>query len=539
MTDIHDDGLYGDLVYLRPDVKAELLTARWYTWSHLLSPVQHALNLTFRQVPMIEAYLADPEGHADALDDPAMLCAPVLRCPAAEASQMHDLLERLRTECSAAMAFAHDVMDTDQRLFAERGGGSIEHIYESLPASLRGLVELSRDHRNQAGIRIFEELLGDSPIDPSTLQEVSLVALADSERPFFLNSPRTRSKERFDIALPFRDSRWDGLIASRYRPSSFNTLCDTLAIAGKDRTSFRRYFTSRAPHQQTLPPPSGACRVRYFGHACVLVETAEVSILIDPLTTWDVADTVSHLTFGDLPERIDYVFITHNHHDHFVPEMIWQLRERIGTVVVPANNPACFGDPSFRVALTALGVSGVTVVAPMQTVPVPGGTLTSLPFLGEHAELDIYAKHALHIDLLGQSMVFLADSRCVDSTLYRRIAARTKRVDALFIGMECDGAPLTWLYGPYLSTMVTRREDESRRLSGSDAARGLSLINELNPRMVYVYAMAIEPWLAHLAGLSYEPSSVQITESDKLVASCREKGIPARRLAGCQELPIG
>lgn len=37
-------------------------------------------------------------------------------------------------------------------------------------------------------------------------------------------------------------------------------------------------------------------------------------------------------TFNDLPDRIDYVVISHNHQDHCSPEVLMQLRHKIGTV---------------------------------------------------------------------------------------------------------------------------------------------------------------------------------------------------------------
>ena len=37
-------------------------------------------------------------------------------------------------------------------------------------------------------------------------------------------------------------------------------------------------------------------------------------------------------------------------------------------------------------------------------------------------------------------------------------------------------------------------------------------------------------------GLAYTPDSMQIVESDKFVARCREAGIPSERIYGCQEL---
>lgn len=531
--------MHDDHVFLCADTRIELLTARWHTWPHLLSPIQHALTLTFRQIPMIEEFLADPHAHVAMNDDPEMMGAPVLHAGTNDVQALTSLLSQLQTERAPAIQFARDVVELQCLLAKDPSGQSLEHMYSALPPSLRGLVEITRDHHNRACIRIFEELMTGSEIDPASLQEISLVRLKDAERPFFLNTPRMYGPDRFDIRVSFRDPRATSLIAARTWPTKFGDLCDALGIAESDRARFGTYFTMEGQPRAQGAPPKGSVRVRYFGHASVLLETDAVTILIDPMVTWDTADRDGHLTFDDLPDRIDYVFITHNHHDHFVPEILWHLRTRIGTVLVPANNLGGLVDPSLQLALSSLGIESIQVMRPMQTIQIPGGTLTSLPFLGEHAELSIYSKHALHVALHGRSMVFLADSRCVDRALYRRLAGRIGRVDAIFVGMECVGAPLTWMYGPYLTALVTRREDEGRRLNGSDAERAWAVVEELKPTMVYVYAMGLEPWLSHLAGLSYSESSPQILESDELISRCMNSGISARRLCGCEELEIG
>jgi hypothetical protein len=54
-------------------------------------------------------------------------------------------------------------------------------------------------------------------------------------------------------------------------------------------------------------------RVRYFGHACVLVETA---VLTDPFVSYDYPAEVPRYTLADLPDQIDYALITHAHSDH-------------------------------------------------------------------------------------------------------------------------------------------------------------------------------------------------------------------------------
>jgi len=45
----------------------------------------------------------------------------------------------------------------------------------------------------------------------------------------------------------------------------------------------------------------------------------------------------------------------------------------------------------------------------------------------------------------------MADFRIVESKLYENVHRLIDDIDVLFLDMECDGAPLTWLYGPLLT----------------------------------------------------------------------------------------
>lgn len=42
-------------------------------------------------------------------------------------------------------------------------------------------------------------------------------------------------------------------------------------------------------------------------------------------------------------------------------------------------------------------------------------------------------------------------------------------VDIIFIGMECQGAPISWLYGPLFSHIFEHQHDRERK--GGDAKR--------------------------------------------------------------------
>jgi hypothetical protein len=102
--------------------------------------------------------------------------------------------------------------------------------------------------------------------------------------------------------------------------------------------------------------------------------------------------------------------------------------------------------------------------------------------------------------------------------------------------MECDGAPLTWLYGPLLTQRLERGMDESRRLSGSNFEQARSLVDEFKCKEVYIYAMGQEPWLNYIMSLKYTEESRPIVESRRLLAYCRERGIQAELLFGEREI---
>jgi hypothetical protein len=102
--------------------------------------------------------------------------------------------------------------------------------------------------------------------------------------------------------------------------------------------------------------------------------------------------------------------------------------------------------------------------------------------------------------------------------------------------MECDGAPLSWIYGPLITRRVQRTMDQSRRLSGSDYEKGIDIVRRFNCKQVYVYAMGQEPWLNYVMSKKYTETSSPIIESNALLADCEAHGIVAERLFGEKEI---
>src|SRR3546814_19411744 len=60
-------------------------------------------------------------------------------------------------------------------------------------------------------------------------------------------------------------------------------------------------------------------------------------------------------------------------------------------------------------------------------------------------------------------LLFAADSNAIDPQLYARLRPLVGRIDTLFLGMECRGAPMSWLYGCLLPFVAARGKDPDRK----------------------------------------------------------------------------
>ncbi len=482
-----------DIVFLSPQTKLEPLVCRWYAWPHLISPAQLALHIEYRLLPLLHSFVSNPSVHVSANRDPSMYGGPFMSLTEQDVTGVQQLIEHTTASCADLITLAKDLRAVAGKLEEQAGGFSLNDFYATLPTSLQGLVEYLYDANSHASIRLFEDLVYDE-YPTSHAQEIMLQVTGERDRHFFMSTPR----------LPGDDS-----LSFRMRFSFFTTAAP---VAKPDR------------HVE-----DDGVRMRFFGHACVLFQTADTAVLFDPFVGIEPG-TDQRLTLNDLPDFIDYVVLTHNHQDHFNPEMLIQLRHRIGRVLVPSNNNGSVTDPSMLLTLRELGFDAVDVLEPFDTVELPEGEILSLPFTGEHADLNIYSKQAIALSLKGRKFLFLIDSDGRDPMLYQRLMRRIGAIDALFIGMECNGAPLNWLYEPLMNKPLNRRNNESRRLSGADSARAWSILSVVKAPEVFVYAMGQDPWMKYIMGLEYEPDSIQLTESNAFIEQCNAAGIRAGRL---------
>jgi len=525
-----------DKFYLRQNIQVEPLVDRWYAWPHLIPPATAARNMTGRHYRIMDSYINSPQLHANAVKNPKMLGGPFIDYAGERVNEIRELRRRTQDERKQLMDLSNAIVALDELLRSSAKGYSLHPLYAKVPDPLKGYVELFYDLNHQPSFRLIEPLLYKSYYD-RTLQSFMLQTLTGDNRPFILSTPRLDGDNILHLHKPFDHPSIDRLFKLKDSPAPWPEIKEMLEIQDTQDELMQSFLTTDPPPRYA--PYTGPCmRWRYFGHACILVETEGVSILVDPVLSYTYESDISRYTYLDLPDSIDYVLITHNHQDHVLFETMLQLRHKIKNIVVPRNGNGRLQDPSLKHLLNHCGFNNVIEMSEFDDLRAGAITITGLPFFGEHADLDISTKMAWHVRIADRTLLFVADSCNIEPETYELIHREIGDVEVLFIGMECDGAPLSWLYGPLLTQRVERAMDESRRLSGSNCAQGMRMIEAFNCQEVYVYAMGQEPWLNYIMSIKYTEQSRPIVESNQLIAACRERGIIAERLFGEKQIML-
>jgi L-ascorbate metabolism protein UlaG (beta-lactamase superfamily) len=518
--------------FLRPDVIIEPLADRFYAWLHTVAPVQAAMNLAYSQVPLLESYLQSPQVHIDASHNPAMRGGLFVGIEESRRDEVAALLASIKRGRAGMLRFAGAVTEAAELLAEEATGFSLTSLYARLPAELSGLVELAYDTGNQASVRFIEPLAYATSAYTEDRQSVQLSLETGAQRPFILSTPRLPGPDVLELRIPFRHPGLEELLRSRLEGRTPERLRAALEL-GDEQVGQLDGLLASEPDVAEDRHIDGGARIRYFGHACLVMQTPEAAIVTDPWVSADIS-AADRYTYRDLPDHIDLAIITHGHQDHVVLETLLQLRGRVGAVVVPRSSRGSLCDPSLALYLAHVGLP-VVEVDDFTEVKFPGGKVIATPFLGEHADLDIRAKSTYCVQLGGRTVFVGADSSGIDPGLYRHLRGHVGPVDLAFLGMECAGAPLTWLYQSLLTVAVTRKMSESRTLSGSNAEQAGAIVSELGASEAYVYAMGEEDWLAHVMATSYTPDSYQLQQIEDFLTWCADRGIKAGHLFGQHE----
>jgi len=485
----------------------------------------------------MESYINAPLIHANAVKNPKLLGGPFVDYGGKRVDEIRNLRDQTKRMRAHLIELSNAIASLDETLRTQAKGFSLQPLYQLTPDILKGYVELVYDLNHNPSFRIIEPLLYRSRYYDRSAQSLMLSVLTGDDRPFVLSTPRLESDSLFHLRVPFDDEVVDELFRLKSAPRPWGEIKEMLnAPEGAERL-VGSFLTPDPP--PSYPPYQGrGVRWRYFGHACILLEAPGMSMLFDPVLSYTYESDVSRYTYQDLPDSIDYVVITHNHQDHVLFETLLQIRHKVKNIVVPTSSGGFLQDPSLKLILKNIGCKNVTELDQMESLEFENGSITALPFLGEHSDLNVRCKAAHLVRIGRRSLLFAADSCNLEPRLYEHLYPEVGDMDAIFLGMECDGAPLSWLYGPLLTKKIERAMDESRRLAGSNFDQAVDIVRRFNSKEVYVYAMGQEPWLGHIMSLKYTEQSRPITESNLLIQECSKRGVYAERLFGEKEIFI-
>lgn len=527
-------------LYLRDDVYFEPLFNGWYAWSYLVPPLHAARYVVNTHRRIMKSFVNNYELHISAVKESVVTGGEFLNCTADQVGVINELIEFIDNDCKDLVRLSEAVTRLDEMLAQHTTGQSVEYLYERVPPELRGFVELVMDLQHRPSFRLIEPLLYRSTYYKPALQRLSFGSLSRvKERPFVLSTPRLPDENHLQVNLDFNSPLADEIFASRETPLDAGRVAEIFEGAHtQGGLRYRDLFSEHRSEYQPRPM-NGGVRLEYTGHAGFLVEGQGCAVLIDPVIASrgaSYADQV--LGFSQLPSKIDFICLTHNHQDHVNIETLLQLRYKTECVLVPKNNGGTLADPSIKLLLKQLGFS-VVEVDELERIPLPnGGWITSIPFLGEHGDLNVRSKTAWLIELGGKRCFFGADSANPDIALYEKLREELTDLDVFAIGMECVGAPYTWLYGALHTKMVPKAVRDSRRLNGSDARQALPIVKMLRPRRVFIYALGREPWYKYFMGLEYDENSVQLQECNKMTEAGRDLGVSVEAMYGRKTLEL-
>lgn len=521
------------LYRLADHVVIEPLVASYPAWWCTFSPMPAALHVAGYQLPALRSFLRSPKTHRKAARDPALSGGPFVNLEDDQITWVKELVARIEHEFAGEVQLAKDYWEFVTKLFERAEGQTLEPLYAELPPSMRGVVELVYDYHARPFLRLDEGMLYDSTAYKRHLQSLRLFVLdQDADRPFYMSTPRAPSPDEIDWPVAFDDPRTRVLLELDTHPRSIEDIRAALAGAS-NLERLEEFLAPATPREQRPTVPGGEVRVQYVGHACVLLETSNFSMMVDPFVSAAPrrGGVAGQATFSDLPERIDVAVITHAHPDHLSFEALLRLRGRIDTLVVPKNYAVAVGDVSLRQLGRHLGFKRVVDLETLESLDLPGGArLTATPFYGEHGDILHGNKASFLVEADGLSVLFAADSTCLDVDVFTKLRRRFGAVDTVFMNTEINGAPISWPFDALFPKGRNTKLEKTRVCRGSNANEGLAMLEALGARRLYNYAMGLEPWLERIVGPASSPTSPRMLESDRLLANARSRGLTAERL---------
>ncbi|TAL54244.1 MAG: MBL fold metallo-hydrolase, partial [Methylovulum sp.] len=270
------------LYRLADSTAVEALVDHWVAWPHTFSPVPYSLHMLNYQKKTLASYLQNPEIHVKSSANPKLLGGPFVNIPVHRSGEVAQLLSRIENEHSPELQLAQDLTDFQNLLDNEALGQSLEPYYEKLPESLKGRVELLYDYNSRPIVRCIESLFYQSPHYKKHLQSLRLFSQThDRARPYYMSTPRLPEQDTVEWNIPFAKAEIDELFKLDSQAQPLGFIRELLGLDAADDGKLMTLLTEQAPKPSQAWLGEGV-RIRYLGHASVLVEHKGIAILIDP-----------------------------------------------------------------------------------------------------------------------------------------------------------------------------------------------------------------------------------------------------------------
>jgi hypothetical protein len=506
------------------------MVSMWPARPDRIAPVVSELSLRYRDTVRLQSLLRKlPEVLADP-GRAALSNSERLHFVASRLTQIDREFGAVLRNREQDLQFAEAVAAFQALVAREAEGGALDSLYLAVPSRIRDFVELAYGPLNRPQVRLFEKMLYQAQFFDATHESLRIFA---KEHDCEYAPVRPSDSSEISWHLAFGDKRIDRLFSADLEPIHADELVELLGLESTVDPRLSRYFSS-ASQTRAKPWDEERVRVRYFGHACVMLECKGITVLVDPLIpTNAVRPGPSRFSFNDLPSKIDYVLITHGHADHFDVGSMLRLRARTRCLLVPGSSGE-LGDPSLKFLAESLGFENVLAMDCMDAVRMQGMEIVALPFLGEHGDL-VQGKATWLVRIGGESVLFAADSKAVNTGIFGKVRQLVGAVGTVFIGTCCQGDPVAHHYS-HLLAWNPSGTFERRFTDGSTADQAWSLLANVGATSVYVYALGLEPWNAGLLG---SPPPPFISEASLLVEKARAAGFTAARtLCGCETFLI-
>ena len=283
-------------VYLRRNIKAEPLVDQWYAWSHLIPPATSARNITERHLKIMDSYISAPLVHANAVKNPQMLGGPFVDYGGKRVDEIRALRDKTKRGRTALLELSAALQSLDAMLRENAKGFSLQPLYPKVPDILRGYVELAYDLNNHPSFRLIEPLLYRSKYYDRTLQSIVLSFITEDHRPFVLSTPRLESDDSVHLPLPFDHEAINYLFQRKTCARPWGEIAEKLNIS-QEQASLARSFYTTEPPPPYVPYTGSGVRWRYFGHACILIESQGLSLLFDPVLSYAYDNRIPRYTY--------------------------------------------------------------------------------------------------------------------------------------------------------------------------------------------------------------------------------------------------